>query len=228
MPSSRRSPTASRAPKRWCAGSIRSATAALKQAWIKLATYCFNWGGLIGTLLTIPVAKTSGPPHHVPPSISPASALALLATFGLDLPSETRLLHVLLHRPDRCSACSAASPSIYPSCFPTRLRSTGSGFCYNIGRVVDGRSAFSRWARSRRGQGRSGHRAARAVHDRLRADRRPAAAALGHRNARPEDARLTAGTSGLIREKSSKSAAALNITGPDVPRGVGLVGSLDQ
>ena len=33
------------------------------------------------------------------PSTSPARRAALLATFGLDLPSETRLLHVLLHRP---------------------------------------------------------------------------------------------------------------------------------
>jgi len=34
-----------------------AATSALKQSWIKLGTNCFNWGGLVGTLLTIPVAK---------------------------------------------------------------------------------------------------------------------------------------------------------------------------
>ncbi len=37
-----------------------AATAALKQSWIKLGTNSFNWGGLIGTLLTIRWRNSSG------------------------------------------------------------------------------------------------------------------------------------------------------------------------
>ena len=34
-----------------------------------------------------------------------------------------------------CTAYSARSPSTCRNCFPRRLRATGAGFCYNIGRV---------------------------------------------------------------------------------------------
>ena len=67
-----------------------AATAVLKRDWMTLATYSFCWGGLIGTLLTIPLAKMMGR-RTMYAIYFAGSALALLATFGLDLPAETRL-----------------------------------------------------------------------------------------------------------------------------------------
>ena len=103
-----------------------------------------------------------------------------------------------------CSAYSAASRSIYPSCIPTRLRSTGSGFCYNIGRVVTAGGVFAVGTIAQSRQGRSGDHPAHAVHHRLRADRRLAAAALGHRDARPEDARLNLTAAGRPATESGQ------------------------
>ena len=55
----------------------------------------FNLGGLIGTLLTIPAAKLLG--RRTMFAIYFAlSAVAVLATFGLDLPPDDPPLHVLL------------------------------------------------------------------------------------------------------------------------------------
>ena len=55
-----------------------------------LAMYSFYWGGLIGTLLTVPLAKMLGRRTMYLVYFA-GSAIALLATFGLDLPPETRL-----------------------------------------------------------------------------------------------------------------------------------------
>src|SRR5215470_14227554 len=66
------------------------ATQQLIQSWIKLATNVFNLGGLIGTLLTIPLAKNIGrKPMYMIYFI--LSAAALMFTFGLDIPPHDRL-----------------------------------------------------------------------------------------------------------------------------------------
>ena len=166
-----------------------AATAALKQDWIKLATNCFNWGGLIGTLLTIPVGQDISAAARCTRSTSPGSALALLATFGLDLPSETRL-YMYFFIGLTVFGVFGSFTFYLPELFPTRLRSTGSGFCYNIGRVVTAGGVFAVGAIATAGQGRSAGLPAHAVHDRLRAHRRAVASALGHRDPRPEDAGL--------------------------------------
>ena len=64
-----------------------------------------------------------------------ASAAALFATFGLDLEPETRLY---LYFAIGLTVFGVFGSFTYylPELFPTRLRGTGSGFCYNIGRVV--------------------------------------------------------------------------------------------
>ena len=63
------------------------------------------------------------------------SALALMATFGLDLPEETRLYAYFFIG---LSVFGVFGSFTYylPELYPTRLRATGAGFCYNIGRVV--------------------------------------------------------------------------------------------
>jgi MFS family permease len=118
-----------------------TATAALKQSWIKTATLCFNWGGLLGTLLTIPLAKFFGR-RTMYAIYFACSAAALLTTFGLDLPSETRL-YMYFFIGLTVFGVFGSFTFYLPELFPTRLRSTGSGFCYNIGRVVTAGGVFA-------------------------------------------------------------------------------------
>ncbi len=122
-------------------GLDATATAALKQSWIKLATLCFNWGGLLGTLLTIPLAKFLGR-RTMYGIYFACSAAALLATFGLDLPSETRL-YMYFFIGLTVFGVFGSFTFYLPELFPTRLRSTGAGFCYNIGRVVTAGGVFA-------------------------------------------------------------------------------------
>ena len=116
------------------AGLDKAATSALVEHWKTIATTAFNLGGLIGTLLTVPIAKRFGrrPMFAV---YFGGAALALMATFGLDFPGETRLYMYFFIG---LSVFGVFGSFTYylPELFPTRLRATGSGFCYNIGRVV--------------------------------------------------------------------------------------------
>jgi MFS family permease len=110
------------------------ATLAMVEQWKTLATSWFNLGGLIGTLLTIPAAKYLG--RKAMFSIYwIASAAAILATFGLDWSPEVRLY---LYFAIGLSVFGVFGSFTYylPELFPTRLRATGAGFCYNIGRVI--------------------------------------------------------------------------------------------
>lgn len=114
-------------------GLAESATLVMVEQWKTLATSWFNLGGLIGTLLTIPAAKLLG--RKAMFSIYwAASAAAIFATFGLNLDPEVRLY---LYFAIGLSVFGVFGSFTYylPELFPTRLRGTGAGFCYNIGRV---------------------------------------------------------------------------------------------
>ena len=131
-----------------------AATAALKQAWIKTATNAFNLGGLFGTLLTIPFAKIFGR-RTMYKVYFIASSAALFATFGLDIPAETRLyLYFLIGL--AIFGVFGSFTFYLPELFPTRLRSTGAGFCYNIGRVVAAGGVFAVGAVTAAGKGDPG------------------------------------------------------------------------
>ncbi|MEO8648766.1 MAG: MFS transporter, partial [Acidobacteriota bacterium] len=104
------------------------------QQWIKTATNSFNLGGLIGTLLTIPAAKLFGRRmmfvvYYV------LAAASVLTAFGLDLDPETRLY---FYFPIGLTVFGVFGSFTYylPELFPTRLRGTGAGFTYNIGRLI--------------------------------------------------------------------------------------------
>ncbi|HVT17042.1 MAG TPA: MFS transporter [Thermoanaerobaculia bacterium] len=115
-------------------GLDRAATLALSEHWKAVATNYFNLGGLIGTLLTVPAAKLLGRKQMFAIYYT-ASGLAVLATFGLDLPPETRLkLYFLIGL--TVFGVFGSFTYYLPELFPTRLRGTGSGFCYNIGRLI--------------------------------------------------------------------------------------------
>jgi MFS family permease len=115
-------------------GLDTAATLALVENWKVLGTVVFNTGGLLGTLLTIPLAKSLGrrPMFAI---YFAGSAAAILTTFGLDLEPEARLWMLFLIGVP-VFGVFGAFPYYLPELFPTRVRATGSGFCYNIGRVI--------------------------------------------------------------------------------------------
>jgi MFS family permease len=114
------------------------------------ATTYFNLGGLIGTLLTIPLAKRLG--RRVMFGVYfVGSAVALLGAFGLSWPEQTRLY---FYFPIGLTTFGVFGSFTYylPELFPTRLRGTGAGFCYNIGRLLAALGAFGVGAVAARGQ----------------------------------------------------------------------------
>src|SRR5262249_41487808 len=110
------------------------ATQQLIQEWIKFATNVFNVGGLLGTLLTIPLAKTIGrkPMYFI---YFLLSCLSMMLTFGLDLPPYDRLYGYFFIGLTVFGVFGSFTYYL-PELFPTRLRATGSGFCYNSGRII--------------------------------------------------------------------------------------------
>jgi MFS family permease len=115
-------------------GLDRAATLALVESWKATATNVFNLGGLLGTLLTVPAAKIMG--RRLMFGIYyAASAIAILATFGLNLPPETRL-YMYFFIGLTIFGVFGSFTYYLPELFPTRLRGTGAGFCYNVGRFI--------------------------------------------------------------------------------------------
>jgi MFS family permease len=116
------------------AGLDKAATLALTESWKAIATNMFNLGGLIGTLLTIPAAKLLGR-RTMFGIYYLCSGAAVLATFGLDLAPEVRLRMYFLIGLTVFGVFGSFTYYL-PELFPTRLRGTGAGFCYNVGRLV--------------------------------------------------------------------------------------------
>lgn len=115
-------------------GLERSAVLALSEEWKAFATHCFNWGGLLGTLLTVPAAKFLGRRSMFALYFT-LSAAAIFTTFGLDLEPKTRLaMYFFLGL--TVFGVFGSFTYYLPELFPTRLRATGAGFCYNIGRFL--------------------------------------------------------------------------------------------
>jgi MFS family permease len=121
-------------------GLQRPATLALVEHWKALATNVFNLGGLIGTLLTIPAAKLMGR-RKMFALYYFLSGLAVLATFGLDLPSEQRL-YMYFFIGITVFGVFGSFTYYLPELFPTRLRGSGAGFCYNVGRFIAAAGPF--------------------------------------------------------------------------------------
>ena len=110
------------------------------QQWVRTTTNLFNLGGLIGTLLIIPAAKVLGRKKMFLVYFL-GSAISLLTAFGLDLEPHTRLY---MYFPIGLTTYGifGAFTFYLPELFPTRLRGTGAGFTYNIGRLIAAAGPF--------------------------------------------------------------------------------------
>jgi hypothetical protein len=102
--------------------------------WIRTSTTCFNLGGIIGALLTIPAAKLLGRKKTFLFYFA-FSAVAIIVAFGMSLEPHTRLF---MYFPIGLSTQGVFGcfPFYLPELYPTRLRATGAGFTFNIGRVI--------------------------------------------------------------------------------------------
>jgi len=136
------------------AGLSRIQTTELVEAWKALAGNMFTLGGLIGTLLTIPVSKIFGRrPMFIAYFI--LSSISVLAAFGLPMDPHLRLY---MYFPIGVTVFGVAGAFSYylPELFPTRLRGTGAGFCYNAGRIIAAIGPFIVGSIAARGSGALG------------------------------------------------------------------------
>jgi MFS family permease len=116
------------------AGLAPAAARALEAAWKAHASNAFNVGGLLGTFAAIPLARLLGR-RATFVAYFLWSALALFATFGPSLPPPQRLAMLFLVGAG-VFGIFGAFVFYLPELFPSRLRATGAGFCYNVGRVI--------------------------------------------------------------------------------------------
>lgn len=120
----------------WCAAAHVADLAAAKDR----ANDGFILGGVVGTLLTVPLAMWAG--RKLTFALYFVAALAASGVaFGLDLPLDDRLRALFLVGLT-VFGVFGLFPFWLPELFPTRLRGTGSGFCYNTGRFVTAVGVF--------------------------------------------------------------------------------------
>jgi len=113
---------------------------ALRTRFVTIAMTSFNLGGLVGTLLTVPVATRMGrrPMFLIYFLLGAAS---IWITLGLPLQPETRLYLAGLIGLTIFGVFGSFTYYL-PELFPMRLRGTGAGFCYNTGRFITAAMAF--------------------------------------------------------------------------------------
>jgi MFS family permease len=110
------------------------ATTMLIEQWKMHATLAFNVGGLIGILISIPIAKYCGR-RAMFGFYFALSSLAIFVAFGVELTGAARLLSYIVVGIGVYGVAGVFAFYL-PELFPTRVRASGSGFCYNIGRIV--------------------------------------------------------------------------------------------
>jgi MFS family permease len=124
--------------REWCekAGVAAGAIPAM----VDRANDGFIFGGVLGTLLTVPLAMYLG--RKVTFAIYFVGAMvSSWVAFGMNLPLEQRLQALLLPGLT-VFGVFGLFPFWLPELFPTRLRGTGSGFCYNTGRFLTAVGVF--------------------------------------------------------------------------------------
>ena len=106
----------------------------LAEGWKAQAGFWFNLGGLLGALLTVPLAMRLGR-RSLFTAYYGFAALAMVGVFGLVWAPEWRLTLVFFIGLSLYGVFAAFNFYL-PELFPPRLRGLGSGFSYNIGRVL--------------------------------------------------------------------------------------------
>jgi len=105
----------------------------LTAAWQAHASNAFNFGGLLGALAAVPLAQVFTR-RGLFGTYFVFSAASIGLTFGLTLEPQTRLALLFLVGAGVYGVFGVLTFYL-PELFPARLRATGAGFCYNIGRV---------------------------------------------------------------------------------------------
>jgi len=113
---------------------------ALKGRFVKLGTNAFSLGGLVGTLLTLPIAVYLGRRWMFGLYFA-VSAIAVWTAFGASVTPEQRM-YLMFFVGLGVFGVFGAFTFYLPELFPTRLRSTGAGFCYNTGRFIAAAGPF--------------------------------------------------------------------------------------
>jgi MFS family permease len=122
-------------------GLAAPAARLLAAAWQAYASNAFNFGGLAGAFAALPLARGLGRrPMFVTYFLF--SAAALLVTFGAPLEPRVRL-GLLFAVGAGVYGIFATFTFYLPELFPARLRATGAGFCYNIGRILAAGGPFA-------------------------------------------------------------------------------------
>ncbi len=121
-------------------GLARPEMLALAESWKASAAARFNWGGLLGTLLTVPIARRFGRRAMFGLYFA-LSAAALFAAFRPGLSPEARMPYYFWLGVTVFGVFGSFTYYL-PELFPTRLRATGAGFCYNVGRVLAAAGPF--------------------------------------------------------------------------------------
>jgi MFS family permease len=122
------------------AGASAVNVTVMAEQWKALATNAFALGTLVGVLLTIPTAKYLGR-RKMYFLYFLGGAISIMAAFGLPL-SPTARLYMYFPIGVTVWGITASFAFYLPELFPTRLRGTGSGFCFNLGRYVAAAGPF--------------------------------------------------------------------------------------
>jgi MFS family permease len=115
-------------------GLDATAAVVMIERWKMYATLAFNVGGLIGILLSIPIAKRLGRRAMFAIYFALSSA-AIFTAFGVELSGAAQLFSYVVVGIGVYGVAGVFAFYL-PELFPTRVRASGSGFCYNIGRIV--------------------------------------------------------------------------------------------
>jgi MFS family permease len=105
----------------------------LAAAWQAHGANAFNLGGLLGALAALPLAHALNR-RQLFAAYFLFSAFAIAVTFGLTVGPALRL-DLLFFVGAGVYGVFGALTFYLPELFPARLRATGAGFCYNIGRL---------------------------------------------------------------------------------------------
>ena len=119
---------------------VRSLDAARQTVDVSVATMMLNAGALLGYLSFGPLADRLG--RRATFALMCAGSLVMLPVTFLTPAAYTRVLLLLPVLGFFNNGIFSGFPIYLPELYPTRIRATGTGFCFNIGRVLASAGPF--------------------------------------------------------------------------------------